>query len=76
MNSSKHTTANPGAFIQIDVTPKQDSYMTIDVHAVDHDTLLDAMKYSAARNKEVCDEIVAKQTAFEAQYRPKKTKNK
>jgi hypothetical protein len=74
MNSSKHTTANPGASIQIDVVPKQDSYMTIDVHAIDHDTLLDALKYSATRNKEICDEIIAKQNAFEAQHKPVKKK--
>jgi len=40
------------------------TYMIINTESVEFDSLIEAMKFQAAKNKEICDEIIKKEKAF------------
>lgn len=61
-----YTTFNEGAGVSLDISPKNSTgYMTVETTIVNHNSLLDAMKAQAVKNKEICDEIIAKADNFE-----------
>jgi hypothetical protein len=61
-----YTTYNEGAGFSLDIVPKNSNgFITIETTIVNHTSLIDAMKAQAAKNKEICDEIIAKADNFE-----------
>ena len=48
--------------VTMDVYPDNPgTYMIINAVSSEFDTLIDAMRYQAVKNKEICDEIIAKE---------------
>jgi len=62
MSSTFHNTYRIG----IEIVPDEpEKYMILDAELKEFDTLIEAMKYQAAKNEVICDLIVAKDRNFE-----------
>ena len=75
-NTAKSTYATHNSQgVTVDVYPDNPgTYMIINVESSEFGTLLKAMRFQAAKNKEVCDEIIEKAKSFAAEFNPKKKK--
>ena len=59
-------TTDKGSTLDISITPtKESTFNNIQMKVNSCNTLVDAMRFQAANNKEVCDEMVAKAKNFE-----------
>ena len=63
MSSIFHNTDRIGIEI---VQDEPEKYMILDAELKEFDTLIEAMKYQAAKNEVICDLIIAKAKNFEA----------
>jgi len=65
-----YTTSNEFAGFSLYISPKNSGgFMTIETKIINYDSLLDAMKAQAAKNKEICDEIIKKADSLEKELR-------
>jgi hypothetical protein len=51
------------------VQDEPEKYMILDAELKEFDTLIEAMKYQAEKNGEVCDLVVAKADKFDREYK-------
>jgi hypothetical protein len=60
-----YTTENAGSSVELSILPVDTSnYMTVETKITNYESLLDAMKAQAEKNKEIVDEIFEKDRLF------------
>jgi hypothetical protein len=65
VTSKVYTTENAGSSVELSILPVDTSnYMTVETKITNYESLLDAMKAQAEKNKEIVDEIFEKDRLF------------